>query len=112
MLLEGELGAGKTRFAKGIARGLGVRDEVTSPTFALHNVYNGKRLKFNHFDFYRIQDADEAVAVGLDEYFGTTDSVCVVEWGQNVKDILPPHGIRVTILKSGERKREIHVEKF
>ena len=66
VLLVGELGAGKTRFAKGIARGLGVKETVTSPTFALHNRYRGKKLFLNHFDFYRLSDGDEARAAGLD----------------------------------------------
>ena len=76
VLLVGELGAGKTRFAKGIARGLGVKETVTSPTFALHNRYRGKKLFLNHFDFYRLSDGDEARAAGLDEYFGDKEGVC------------------------------------
>lgn len=110
VLLEGELGAGKTRFAKGIARGLGVKETVTSPTFALHNRYRGKKLFLNHFDFYRLNDGEEARAVGLDEYFGEKDGVCVVEWGQNVLDILPAHFVRVTIIKT-EAGREIEIER-
>lgn len=110
VLLEGELGAGKTRFAKGIAFGLGVKDIVTSPTFALHNRYRGKKLFLNHFDFYRLNDGEEARAVGLDEFFGETDGVCVVEWGQNATGILPEHFVRVSIFKTNEGRR-IEIER-
>lgn len=110
VLLVGELGAGKTRFAKGIARGLGVKETVTSPTFALHNRYRGKMLFLNHFDFYRLSDGDEARAAGLDEYFGDNEGVCVVEWGQNAADILPEHFVRVSIFKTEEGRR-IEIER-
>ena len=109
VLLVGELGAGKTRFAKGIARGLGVKETVTSPTFALHNRYRGKKLFLNHFDFYRLSDGDEARAAGLDEYFGDKEGVCV-EWGQNAADILPEHFVRVSIFKTEEGRR-IEIER-
>ena len=75
VLLVGELGAGKTRFAKGIARGLGVKETVTSPTFALHNRYRGKKLFLNHFDFYRLSDGDEARAAGLTTVWWAT-TIC------------------------------------
>ena len=110
VLLVGELGAGKTRFAKGIARGLGVKETVTSPTFALHNRYRGKKLFLNHFDFYRLSDGDEARAAGLDEYFGDKEGVCVVEWWQNAADILPEHFVRVSIFKTEEGRR-IEIER-
>lgn len=110
VLLVGELGAGKTRFAKGIARGLGVKETVTSPTFALHNRYRGKKLFLNHFDFYRLSDGDEARAAGLDEYFGDKEGVCVVEWGTNAADILPEHFVRVSIFKTEEGRR-IEIER-
>ena len=110
VLLVGELGAGKTRFAKGIARGLGVKETVTSPTFALHNRYRGKKLFLNHFDFYRLSDGDEARAAGLDEYFGDKEGVCVVEWGHNAADILPEHFVRVSIFKTEEGRR-IEIER-
>ena len=110
VLLVGELGAGKTRFAKGIARGLGVKETVTSPTFALHNRYRGKKLFLNHFDFYRLSDGDEARAAMLAEYFGDKEGVCVVEWGQNAADILPEHFVRVSIFKTEEGRR-IEIER-
>ena len=108
VLLGGELGAGKTVFAKGVAKGLGIKQEVTSPTFAIHNVYDG-RLKLNHFDFYRL-DETEAEVLGLDEFFGNTDSVCVVEWWENIKGLLPKDTVKVYIEKIDENKRKIVVE--
>ena len=68
VLLQGEMGAGKTHFVKGLALGLGINDIVTSPTFALHNQYEG-RFILNHFDFYRVDDPAEAELLGLDEFF-------------------------------------------
>ena len=68
ILLNGDLGAGKTHFVKGVAKGLGIDDVITSPTFALHNQYNGGRLVLNHFDFYRIMDPEEAEMLGLNEF--------------------------------------------
>ncbi len=108
VLLGGELGAGKTVFAKGVAKGLGIAQEVTSPTFAIHNGYDG-RLKLNHFDFYRI-DETEAEVLGLDEFFGRADSVCLIEWWKNIEGLLPEKTIKVDIQKLDENKRKIIVE--
>ena len=68
VLLVGEMGAGKTHFVKGLAKGLNIDDVITSPTFTLHNIYYG-RLTLNHFDFYRVEDPAEAEMLGLDEFF-------------------------------------------
>ena len=105
VLLSGELGAGKTVFAKGVAKALGVAQEVTSPTFAIHNSYEG-RLTLNHFDFYRL-DETEAEVLGLDEFFGGKDCVCLIEWAENIKDVLPENCKTVTINKISESEREI-----
>lgn len=111
VLLNGELGAGKTHFTKGIARALGVSDVVTSPTFALHNVYPGNTLTLNHFDFYRVEDSDEVEILGLNEYFFDNSGVCVIEWSQNVFNLLPTHRYVVVINKISENEREIIVDK-
>ena len=108
VLLSGELGAGKTVFAKGVAKALGVAQEVTSPTFAIHNSYEG-RLTLNHFDFYRL-DETEAEVLGLDEFFGGKDCVCLIEWAENIKGLLPDKVIRVNIEKTGEEKRKITIK--
>ena len=109
LLLHGDLGAGKTHFVKGLAKGLGVTDVITSPTFALHNSYEG-RLTLNHFDFYRIDDAEEVAILGLDEFFYDKQSVAAIEWSENIKDLLPRKCIDVTIEKVGENNRKITVK--
>ena len=90
LALCGELGAGKTHFVKGLAAGLGTPSSVTSPTFTLIHEYPGGRLPLYHFDFYRLDDADEALRIGLDEYlFG--DGACVIEWAEKFPALLPSH---------------------
>lgn len=91
--LEGDLGTGKTAFTKGIASGLEIKDHITSPTFTLVNTYIGK-VVLHHFDVYRIDDPDELLAIGWEEYF-SDDAITVVEWGDLVSDILPPNVIRI-----------------
>ncbi len=108
ILLSGDLGAGKTVFARGIATALGVKDEVLSPTFTLLNLYEG-RLKMYHYDAYRLNSAEEAEERGLTEYFGKKDGVCIIEWPDNISDALPSGAIRVNIKYSGENKREVSV---
>ena len=110
VLLQGEMGAGKTHFCKGLARGLDVCDVITSPTFALHNSYQG-RLTLNHFDFYRIDDPSEAEVLGLDEFFYDAHGVAVIEWGDNVAELIPTKRITVTIQKTGDDSRSITVER-
>ena len=107
ILLDGDLGAGKTVFAKGVAKSLGVEQEVTSPTFAIHNSYKG-RLMLNHFDFYRL-DESEAEMLGLDEFFGAKEGVCLVEWWSNIQGLLPRNCIKVVINKIDENIRKIDI---
>lgn len=107
VLLDGDLGAGKTVFAKGVAQALGISQEVTSPTFAIHNSYNGS-LVLNHFDFYRL-DESEAEMLGLDEFFGDKNSVCLVEWWSNIVGLLPKNCIKVCIQKIDENTRKIDI---
>ena len=109
LLLHGDLGAGKTHFVKGLARGLNVDDVVTSPTFALHNSYDG-RLTLNHFDFYRIEDSEEVAILGLDEFFYDLHAVSAIEWSENIKPLLPRNCISVTIDKLDENRRKITVK--
>ncbi len=109
LLLEGEMGAGKTLFAKGLARGLGIEDAVTSPTFALHNSYEGRTLTLNHFDFYRVTDAREAEFLGLNEFFGDRHAVSAIEWSKNVEELLPSAVVRINLSKIDENVRKITV---
>ena len=90
LALCGDLGAGKTHFVKGLAAGLSASASVTSPTFTLIHEYPGGRLPLIHFDFYRLEDEDEALKIGLDEYL-EGDGACVLEWADKVPALLPPH---------------------
>ena len=103
VLLDGEMGAGKTVFAKGVAEGLGVEEEVTSPTYAYMNDYDGRLF---HYDCYRIESVEQAEALGLADYF-YMGGVCLVEWSQNIAPLLPKTVKRVTIKKLDENGREI-----
>ena len=102
VLLNGDLGAGKTEFTKGIAEFFGLNG-VTSPTYAYLNVY-GDFLY--HYDFYRLSSGEEAELLGLTDYFNG-NNVCIIEWGENVKDVLPKNCKTVTIIKTGEQQRKI-----
>ena len=108
ILLRGDLGAGKTVFARGIAEGLGIKDGVVSPTFTLMNCYEG-RLKMYHYDAYRLNSGNEAEERGLTEFFGAKDGVCVIEWPDNISDAIPEGAISITIKYLDENKREVSV---
>lgn len=103
ILLEGEMGAGKTTFVKGIAKGLGVTSLITSPTYAYMNDYDGVLY---HYDCYRLSSGEDAEALGLTDYF-YAGGVCVVEWAQNIKDALPENCIIVKIKKLNGDKRSV-----
>ncbi|MEW5920274.1 MAG: tRNA (adenosine(37)-N6)-threonylcarbamoyltransferase complex ATPase subunit type 1 TsaE [Bacillota bacterium] len=102
--LDGELGVGKTVFAQGVGLGLGVREPVTSPSFVLMNVYEG-RLVFYHFDFYRLDEEDELACLGLEEYF-YGEGVVLVEWAGKFARALPPARLEITIARNGEGGEE------
>ncbi len=110
--LTGDLGAGKTTFTQSLAKALEIFEPVTSPTFTLMNEYQGKNLKLYHFDMYRIDDIDEILETGLTEYFGNNDAVCVIEWAENIKPLLPKKLIKITIEKLGETKRNFKFERI
>ena len=103
VLLEGEMGAGKTVFAKGLAKGLGIEEEVTSPTYAYMNDYDGRLF---HYDCYRIESPEQAEALGLADYFDM-GGICLVEWPQNIAPLLPKDAKRVIIRKRSGEEREI-----
>lgn len=107
--LDGDLGAGKTVFAKGFAEGLGITEPVTSPTFNIVKEYEGGKFPLYHFDVYRIEDPDEMTAIGYEEYF-FGDGVCLVEWSSQIEELIPENAIRITIrrdLQKGEDYRTI-----
>lgn len=109
VLLQGDLGAGKSVLARGIARGMGVRCPMPSPTFTLMIPYRTDDTVVYHFDLYRITDEDEYFAAGLDEYIGT-DGVALVEWPETV-DLQPEHSLQIFIEPAGEGTgRRIRIE--
>lgn len=108
--LKGDLGAGKTTFSKGFAIGLGVKDLVTSPTFTIMNEYDGT-MPLYHFDMYRLSSKEEALELGFEEYFDlkTLKGVCLVEWAENVKGLLPTLHIEIEFEKLSDTKRKIKI---
>ena len=100
----GDLGAGKTAFTRGLARGLGIPDRVTSPTFTIVNEYEGGRLPLFHFDMYRLGSADELFDIGWEDYL-RRGGVCAVEWSENVEEALEEDAVRVDI-RRGDRENE------
>lgn len=103
LLLDGEMGAGKTVFVQGLAAGLGISETPTSPTYAYMNDYDGRLF---HYDCYRIETPEQAERLGLADYFDM-GGVCVIEWWQNIAPLLPENCKRVRIKKIGENAREI-----
>lgn len=108
--LTGYLGAGKTTFTKSLALALGITQPVTSPTFTLMNEYQGTKLKLYHFDMYRIEDPSEILETGINEFFGNRDAVCVIEWAENIKSLLPKKLQNIKIIKLGETSRKFIFE--
>ena len=102
----GDLGAGKTAFTRGLARGLGVADRVTSPTFTIVNEYEGGRLPLFHFDLYRMNSPEELFDIGWEDYLAR-GGVCAVEWSENVADALERDTVRVDIRRGGEESRRV-----
>ena len=105
---RGDLGAGKTAFTRGLARGLGYAEPVTSPTYTIVNEYLGGRLPLFHFDMYRLRSSDDLWDIGWEDYLDR-GGVCAVEWSENVDDAME-NAIYVTIHKTGETTRRIVIE--
>ena len=104
----GDLGAGKTAFTRGLARGLGIREPVTSPTYTIVNEYLSGRLPLFHFDMYRLSCSDDLFDIGWEDYL-ERGGVCAVEWSENVADAMAD-AIQIRIEKTGEDSRRITVE--
>jgi len=110
VLLCGDLGAGKTVFSRGFARGLGITEPVTSPTYTIVQEYeldNGGRLY--HMDLYRIGDEHAALGFGVDEFLNDPSAVSLVEWPERIRGLIPDTAIRVELIHRAEDRREIHV---
>ncbi len=109
LLLRGGLGAGKSELTRGIAKGLGVTETVTSPSFTILNVYESGKLPLYHFDWYRLESGEELYELGLDEYL-TGDGVAVVEWPEQCPDAVPETALNIRIRILGDECREITAE--
>ena len=100
--LDGDLGTGKTVFTQGVAAGLGITEAISSPTFTIIQEYDTGRLPLYHFDVYRIGDIEEMDEIGYDDYF-FGEGICLIEWADLIREILPEHVIRITIEKDLEK---------
>ena len=105
---RGGLGAGKTTFTRGLAIGMGLPDNVSSPTFALINEYRGRELSLFHFDMYRIMNEEALETTGFYDYM-EEDGVIAVEWSENIEGLLPEKTIIIDIAVTGENERRITV---
>jgi tRNA threonylcarbamoyladenosine biosynthesis protein TsaE len=111
LLLSGDLGAGKTSLVKGIAKGLGIKNEITSPTFTLMNVYEVQSLKSKvksliHIDTYRLKDEKELLEIGVEDYLGKPDTVCIIEWPEKIIGLLKKYQTTAITLEHGDKPEE------
>ena len=111
LLLEGDLGAGKSELTRGIAKGLGVTETVTSPSFTILNVYESGRFPLYHFDWYRLESSEELYELGMDEYLGG-DGIAVVEWPGRCPDAVPEGAVRIRMTAAGENERLIESDEW
>jgi tRNA threonylcarbamoyladenosine biosynthesis protein TsaE len=107
--LHGELGSGKTVFTRGIARAMGIREPITSPSFALVQEYKGARWRLNHIDLYRIDKADDALAFGIEDYLRSESGVTVIEWAERISGLLGENLIHVCFDSTDFHEREIRI---
>jgi len=108
ILLQGKLGAGKTTMSKGIAKGLGITDEIVSPTFTLMNVYEDGKLV--HIDTYRLEDENGLIEIGVEDYLGQPETITIVEWPEKIADLLADKKtIEISIVKQSDNNREITI---
>ncbi len=107
---RGDLGAGKTAFTRGLARGLGCTELVTSPTYTIVNEYLGGRLPLFHFDMYRLRSAEDLWDIGWDDYLDR-GGICAVEWSENVAEAMED-AVIITIEKTGDTSRKITIDKM
>ncbi len=111
ILLDGDLGAGKTVFTRGFARALGIDEPVSSPTYTIVQEYDlPERGRLYHLDLYRISGVEAALAFGVDEFLNDPSSYALVEWPERITGIIPQNAVRIRLKHTGESQREITVE--
>ena len=111
ILLDGDLGAGKTVFSRGFARALGIDEPVSSPTYTIVQEYDlPERGRLYHLDLYRISGVQAALAFGVDEFLNDPSSYALVEWPERISGIIPGNAIKIRLKHTGESQREISVE--
>ena len=109
--LVGDLGAGKTQYVKGFAAGLGITERVHSPTFTLVNEYRSGRLPCYHLDLYRLENADQILSAGLEQYFNPVGGITLIEWFDRARDLHIPARLHVVYIQArSEREREVAYE--
>jgi tRNA threonylcarbamoyladenosine biosynthesis protein TsaE len=109
--LTGDFGAGKTVFTRGIARGLGIIETITSPSFTIIHEYKGEKLRLYHIDLYRIKDGEQAIAYGVEDVINMPDAITVVEWAERIPDLLlEVEVVRVIVRDEGLLKRVIEID--
>lgn len=111
IVLFGDLGAGKTTFIKGLCQGLGIKNNVTSPSFIIINKYCGGRIPFYHVDLYRLDNEPDICDIGVDSLFDE-EAIVAVEWGQRLGSMLPKNYIQVKINYIDESKRQIEINRI
>lgn len=111
--LYGDLGAGKTAFTQGLAAGLEIKEKVNSPTFVIIKIYDSKKkkIKFCHVDAYRLENENDLLAIGVEDYLGHPQTVTVIEWADKVEKLLPKDTIKVFFKSQDLNKREIIIKK-
>lgn len=115
ILLYGDLGAGKTTFVQGFAKGLGIKDRILSPTFVLqrmHDVDSKEIKRLNHMDLYRIENPMEIENLGIEELFDDPQSLTIIEWADRLLNFKPKKGFKITFKEFGDMEREINFEKI
>ena len=112
VLLYGDLGAGKTVFSRGFARGLGIEEELSSPTYTIVQEYDlPERGRLYHLDLYRISGVGAALDFGIDEFLSDRHSLALIEWPERIAGMIPEDAVRVEIAHRGENEREIHIHR-
>lgn len=106
LLLLGDMGVGKSELTRGIARGLGIQGPVASPTFTILQVYDEGHIPLYHFDWYRLESADEFYEMGMDEYLGG-DGIAIIEWPSQCPEAIPPCRLEITLTPLADTVREI-----